>query len=180
MKKALVLLAEGCEEIEAVTVIDVLRRAEFQVVAAGLRDGALTASRGVKLVPDAALDAVNPLDFDAIVVPGGLGGVHKLSADPRVLDAIRAMHQARRWVCAVCAGPLVLQEAGILAGRRVTCYPTAAEQLTAAKRVNERVVVDDHLITSQGPGTSMAFALEIVRRVDSAATAQRVAAGLLA
>ncbi|MCO5067294.1 MAG: DJ-1/PfpI family protein [Kiritimatiellae bacterium] len=180
MKKILVPLAEGCEEIEAVTVVDVLRRAEFEVVTAGLRAGALVASRGVTLVPDVEMTAIQPLDFDAIVVPGGYGGVMNLMKDERVLGAIRALDQAGRWVCAVCAGPLVLQAAGILEGRRVTCYPSAAGQLTATPRVNERVVVDGRLITSQGPGTSMAFALEIVRQVGSASLAQRVASELLA
>ena len=150
------------------------------MTAAGLRAGVLTASRGVKLEPDTTLDAVKPLEFDAIVVPGGYGGVQNLMADARVLETLRAMHDAGRWVCAVCAGPLVLQAAGLLAGKRVTCYPGAAENLTATKFVNERVVVDSALITSQGPGTSLAFALEIVRQLGGAALAQRVASGLLA
>lgn len=180
MKNVLVPLAEGVEEIEVVTVIDVLRRAEFTVVVAGLRDGVIRASRGVRLAPDTTFDAVRPLDFDAMVIPGGNGGVANLMKDARVLDALRAMHGAGRWVCAVCAGPLVLQAAGLLAGARVTCYPGAADQLTATARVNERVVVDGRFITSQGPGTSMAFALEIVRQLGGPALAQRVASGLLA
>lgn len=180
MKQVLVPLAEGVEEIEVVTVIDVLRRAELQVTVAGLRDGVIRASRGVWLAPDTTLDAVQPLDFDAIAIAGGNGGVANLMKDARVLEALRALHRAGRWICAICAGPLVLQAAGVLAGARVTCYPSVADQLTAAARVNERVVVDGHFITSQGPGTSMAFALEIVRQLSGASTAQRVAAGLLA
>ncbi len=178
MKKVLVPLADGCEEIEAVTVVDVLRRAGFEVVAAGLRDGVLTASRGVKLAPDVAFDAVDPLAFDAIVIPGGAGGVQNLLKDGRVPEAVRALHGAGRWVCAICAGPLVLDAAGVLGGVRATCYPGV--ELASTARVNERVVVDGRVITSQGPGTAMAFALEIVRRLDGAANAQRVASGLLA
>ncbi len=180
MKKVLVPLAEGCEEIEAVTVIDVLRRAQFEVVVAGIREGEVVASRGVKLSPDVEFGSINALDFDAIVVPGGYGGVMNLIKDERVLAAIRALDEAGRWVCAVCAGPLVLQAAGVLEGRRATCYPSAAEHLTATPRVNERVVVDGKLITSQGPGTSMAFALEIVRQIGGASLAQRTASELLA
>jgi 4-methyl-5(b-hydroxyethyl)-thiazole monophosphate biosynthesis len=180
MKKILVPLAEGCEEMEAVIIIDTLRRAEFEVVAAGLQDGPLTASRGVRLIPDATLDEVNPLDFDAIVLPGGNRGVANLMADPRVLDALRVMHRAGRWVCAVCAAPLVLQKAGLLGGRQVTCYPGVGEQLTVTRRREEPVVVDDHLITSQGPGTSIAFALEIVRCLGNADLAARVSAGMVA
>lgn len=180
MKKVLVPLADGCEEIEALTVIDVLRRAEFSVVTAGLRDGPCVAAHGVSILPDTTMSAINPMDFDAIVVPGGGGGVMNLMKDERVLDAIRALNSAGRWVAAVCAGPLVLQAAGILAGRRVTCYPACAPDLTATKRVNERVVIDGMLITSQGPGTSMAFALELVRQLGGASLAQRVASALLA
>lgn len=177
MSKVLVLLAEGCEEIEAVTAIDVLRRADFTVTVAGLRAGVISASRGVKLAPDTTLDEASAADFDAIVVPGGYGGVQNLMADDRALEAIRAATRAGRWVCAICAGPLVLEKAGVLAGRRATCYPGVELQTTT--RVNERVVVDGKLITSQGPGTSMAFALEIVKQLGGAALAQKVASGLL-
>jgi 4-methyl-5(b-hydroxyethyl)-thiazole monophosphate biosynthesis len=178
MAKVLVLLAEGCEEIEAVTAIDVLRRAEFHVTVAGLRAGVISASRGVKLAPDALLADVKPLDYDAIVVPGGYGGVQNLLADPRALDAIRALYEAGRWVCSICAGPLVLEKAGVLAGKRATCYPGV--ELSTTTRVEERVVVDGKLITSQGPGTSMAFALEIVKQLGGPALAQKVASALLA
>lgn len=178
MSKILVLLAEGCEEIEAVTVIDVLRRADFTVTVAGLRAGVISASRGVKLAPDTTIDEVKPSEFDAVVVPGGYGGVQNLMADACALDLIRVMHDAGRWVCAICAGPLVLEKAGVLAGRRATCYPGVELQTTT--RVNERVVVDGKLITSQGPGTSMAFALEIVKQLGGVALAQKVASGLLA
>ncbi len=179
MKKILVPLAEGCEEMEAVILIDTLRRAQFEVVAAGLKAGPVTASRGVRLLPDTIIDQVQALDFDAIALPGGNRGVENLMADERVLTAIRALHGAGRWVCAVCAAPLVLQQAGVLEGRRVTCYPSAGEKLTVTRRLADRVVVDDHLITSQGPGTSVAFALEIVRRLGGAELAERVSAGMV-
>ncbi len=179
MKKILVPLAEGCEEMEAVILIDTLRRAQFEVVAAGLKAGPLTASRGVRLLPDTTFDQVQALDFDAIALPGGNQGVQNLMADERVLTAIRALHGAGRWVCAVCAAPLVLQAAGVLEGRRVTCYPSAGEQLTVTRRLTDRVVVDGHLITSQGPGTSVAFALEIVRRLGGDELAEQVAAGMV-
>ncbi len=179
MIKVLVPLAEGVEEMEAVIAIDVLRRAGFTVVTAGLQAGPLTASRGVRLLPDTTLDAVRALDFDALVLPGGKG-VALLKQDARVLDAVRALHAAGRWMCAVCAAPLVLQEAGILVGRRVTCFPGVAAQLTATARLNERVVVDGKLITSQGAGTSLEFALAIVRAVGGDELARRVGAEMVA
>jgi 4-methyl-5(b-hydroxyethyl)-thiazole monophosphate biosynthesis len=179
MIKVLVPLAEGVEEMEAVIAIDVLRRAGFTVVTAGLQAGPLTASRGVRLLPDTTLDDVCALDFDALVLPGGKG-VALLKQDARVLDAVRALHAAGRWMCAVCAAPLVLQEAGILNGRSVTCFPGVTAQLTATARLNERVVVDGKLITSQGAGTSLEFALAIVRAVGGDALARRVGAEMVA
>lgn len=179
MIKVLVPLAEGVEEMEAVIAIDVLRRAGFTVVTAGLQAGPLTASRGVRLLPDTTLDAVRALDFDALVLPGGKG-VALLRQDARVLDAVRALHEAGRWICAVCAAPLVLQEAGILGGRRVTCFPGVAAQLTATARATERVVVDGKLITSQGAGTSLEFALAIVRALGGDALARTVGTEMVA
>ena len=179
MSRILVPLAEGVEEMEAVIVIDTLRRAGFEVVAAGLKAGPLTASRGVRLIPDTTLDEVRAADFDALVLPGGKG-VALLRQDARVLNAVRTLHAAGRWVCAVCAAPLVLQEAGILAGRRVTCFPGVAEELTATRRLADRVVVDGNLITSQGAGTTLEFALEIVRQMGGAALAERVGEAMVA
>lgn len=179
MSKVLVPLAEGVEEMEAVIVIDTLRRAGFEVVTAGLKAGPLTASRGVRLIPDTTLDEVHAESFDALVLPGGKG-VGLLRQDARVLQAVRTLHAQGRWVCAVCAAPLVLQDAAILAGRKVTCFPGVAEQLTVVARQPGRVVVDGRLITSQGAGTSLEFALEIVRQLGGAALAQRVAREMVA
>jgi 4-methyl-5(b-hydroxyethyl)-thiazole monophosphate biosynthesis len=180
MARVLVPLAEGCEEIEAVTIIDTLRRAGWDVVAAGTTRGTITASRGVKLVPDTTIDQVDAASFDLVVVPGGNQGVENLQADERVLGMLRAFNAAGKTVAAVCAGPLVLQKAGILDGRKITCYPSAAPLITAAKRVDDRVVIDGNVITSQGPATSMQFALAIIAHVDGNAKAKHVADGLLA
>lgn len=163
MKNVLIPLAKGVEEMEVVILVDVLRRARLDVVTASLLDNPVTASRGVRLVPDKLWQDVNPAAFDALAIPGGAGGVDNLMNDPRVLDAVRDFDRAGKWIAAVCAGPLVLQKAGILAGRRVTCHPGVAARLTATPRLNDRVVVDGHLVTSQGPGTSFEFALTLVR-----------------
>lgn len=179
MSKVLVPLAEGVEEMEAVIVIDTLRRARFEVVTAGLKEGPLTASRGVRLIPDTTLDAVNVGDFDALVLPGGKG-VQLLLADERVLSAVRSVHRNGRWVAAVCAAPLVLQKAGILDGRKATCFPGVAQQLTATRRLEDRVVVDGRIITSQGAGTSLEFALEIVRQLGGRNLAGQVAEEMVA
>lgn len=186
MASALVPLAVGVEEMEAVIVVDVLRRAGWNVRTAAVRAGAgsvpgapLTASRGVRLLADAEWDEVRPDDFDVLVLPGGAGGTKVLRSFQPLLDAIRRFAQAGKWTCAVCAAPLVLQEAGILRGRSATCHPGVRGELTEARRSDERVVMDGRIVTSQGPGTTFEFALAIVRAVDGDAVAERVRGGLV-
>ncbi len=183
MKRILVPLVDGVEEMEAVVAIDTLRRAGFAVDVAGLRSGGepalVTASRGVRLLPDCAWPADLPGAYDALVLPGGKG-VAQLRAEVRVVEAVRAFDRAGRWVCAICAAPLVLQDAGVLAGCRAACFPGVSAQLTSAVRVEDPVVVDGRIITSRGAGTSLAFALEIVRQLAGAQVADDVAAVMVA
>ena len=179
MPTVLVPLANGVEEMEAVIIIDVLRRAQWSVTTAGVDEGTITASRGVRLVPDKPWSAITPADFDILMIPGGGPGVERLLADARVLDAVRAFDRAGKRIGAVCAGPLVLQAAGILAGRKATCHPGVADRLTVTPRLTDRVVVDGRLITSQGPGTSFEFALAMVRLVEGAAKADALAKAMV-
>ncbi len=162
MVKALVPLANGVEEMEAVIIIDVLRRAGWSVTTAGLQAGPVTASRQVRLVPDGTWDEVNPAEYDWIVIPGGAPGTRELIADDRVIAALQAHARAGRWLGAVCAGPTVLHTAGLLDGKRVTSHPAVADRLDTADRCDDPVVIDGQLVTSQGPGTSFDFALTIV------------------
>ncbi len=164
MPKVLVPLAQGCEELEAVTVVDLLRRAEFQVLTAGLEEGPVRASRGTVLLPDATLEQIQGQAFDLVALPGGLPGADHLNADERIHRLLRETHARGGWVAAICAAPRVLADAGLLRGRRATSYP---EALTPAQRegvrfVEEPVVVDDRVITSRGPGTAMDFALALI------------------
>lgn len=179
MTRVLVPMAEGVEEMEAVIVIDALRRAKWEVVAVALKKGVVTASRNVKIVPDTSWGEVDPSSFDIIVVPGGSRGVENLRADARVLEAIRQHHQAGKLVAAVCAGPLVLQEAGILSGRTVTSHPGEAARITEARRIDQPVVVDGDIITSQGAGTCFEFALAIIARVEGPRKAKEVAESMV-
>ncbi|HEY8239910.1 MAG TPA: DJ-1 family glyoxalase III [Kiritimatiellia bacterium] len=180
MARVLVPLADGCEELEAVAIIDTLRRAEWDVVVAGLKEGTVTASRGVKLVPDTTLDEVDLDSFDLVVLPGGNNGVVNLMADERILGALRRFRAAGKTIAAVCAAPLVLQKAGVIDGMKMTCYPSVAPQITKATRLGDKVVIDGKLITSQGPGTSIAFALAIIEHVDGREKSARVAEGMVA
>lgn len=179
MTRVLVPMADGTEEMEAVIVIDTLRRAKWEVVAAGVKQGVITASRGVKIVPDATWDEVDPLEFDVIVIPGGARGVESFLGEERLLAAIRAMHAAGKIVAAVCAGPLALQKAGILEGCKATCHPDLAEKMTASQWVDAPVVTDGRIVTSQGAGTCFQFALAIVAKVDGSEKAQAVARGMV-
>ena len=165
MATVLVPLAHGCEELEAVTVIDLLRRARVEVVVAGLESGPVTASRGVVLMPDTTLDEVLECDFDMIALPGGGGGAQRLEADPRIISLLQRMTEADRYVTAICAAPKVLASAGLLQGRRATSYPGALDGISGPTYTDESVVQDGRIITSQGPGTAMDFALALIERL---------------
>ena len=179
MTRVLVPLSDGTEEIEAVIVIDTLRRANWEVVAVGMKKGIVTASRGVKIVPDAAFDDIDPSTFDILVVPGGAKGVENFLQEERLHEAIRRLHRAGKIVAAVCAGPLVLQQAGVLSGCKVTCHPDHAAKITQAQWMNEPVVIDGNIMTSQGPGTCFKFALAILSKVEGPEKAKAVARGMI-
>ena len=160
--RVLVPLAEGFEELEAVAVIDVLRRSGAEVVVAGLKEGPVKASRGVVMVADTTMAAVAGQTFDAVVLPGGAEGAKRLAADPDVERALRAARDGGKVVAAICAAPVVvLHPHGFLQGKRATCHPSLAASLPGY--ADERVVLDGRTLTSQGPGTALEFALELVR-----------------
>jgi 4-methyl-5(b-hydroxyethyl)-thiazole monophosphate biosynthesis len=176
----LVPLAEGFEEIEAVTVVDVLRRAGLEVVLAGLAPGAVRGAHGIVLATDGALDDVCADDVRMLVLPGGMPGTKHLREDERVLGLVRALERAGRPVAAICAAPTVLAEAGVLAGRRVTSYPSVRAQLGPAEVVAEPSVVrSGSIVTSQGVGTALEFALELVSELCGPARAHELREALL-
>lgn len=180
MKRALVLIADGSEEIEAVTVIDILRRAGIEVVVAGLSDDPITASRGVRLIPDRTLDGLQVTDFDVLVLPGGNGGTEAFEADDRVQAMIKAAASADMFLAAICAAPRALHKAGVLTGKRVTSYPGALDKHDGTYTyVEEAVVRDGNLITSRGPGTALDFALSLVDRLGGYSARRAVEAPLI-
>ncbi len=178
MSKVLVLLAQGCEEIEAVTVIDILRRAGIEVVSAGLDDLPVRASRGVMLLPDTTLDLALRHGFDMIVLPGGQPGTDNLKADQRVIHLLQQTAQQGKFVAAICAAPSVLAAAGLLDGKQATCFPTCLDGFPKVKLQTAAVAEDGKLITSRGPGTAMDFALTLVERLTGKAKRHEVEAGL--
>ena len=178
MPKVLVPLAPGCEEIEAVTIIDILRRAGIEVVSAGLDAHPVRASRGVMLLPDTTLDAALGHDYDMIVLPGGQPGTNNLKADARILELVKRMMQQGKYVAAICAAPAVLATAGLLDGKRATSFPGALNAFPQVQQQHAAVVEDGRLITSRGPGTAMDFALVLVEQLAGRAKRMEVEAGL--
>lgn len=176
MATALVLLADGFEEIEAVTIIDVLRRGDVAVTTASLSGQQVKGSHDISVRSDTLLDSVSVDDFDALVLPGG-PAAKTLREEPRVQAAIRRAAQTGKLLAAVCAAPTALEAAGVLAGKRATAYPGSA--LPSASYVEERVVEDGDVVTSRGPGTTMAFALKLVERLSGAEAARKTGERLL-
>ncbi len=179
-RAVLVPLAPGFEEIEAVTVIDVLRRAGVVVRVAGLDARRVTGSHGITLETDCLLDEVVPDELAMLVLPGGMPGTTNLAADGRILELVRALERSGRKVGAICAAPLVLERAGVLAGREVTAYPGVRDRLPSARVLAAPAVVrSGPLLTSQGVGTALDFALALVEDLCGAARARELAAAML-
>lgn len=180
MTRALIPVANGSEELETVTLVDILRRAGWEVVLAGIQGkGFITASRGVKIVPDAQWEKLDLSSFDLIVLPGGLDGTHALCANDGVQEALRIFNIEEQWIGAICAAPLALHKAGILKKRAFTCYPGTEKGMNRTDRSDEPVVVDGHIVTSQGPGTAIPFALKLVELIDGANAAEQVSSAMI-
>lgn len=181
MASVLVPLAQGCEELEAITVVDLLRRAGIDVVTAGLDDRPVRASRGSVLLPDMNLEQALQGNYDMVVLPGGLPGADHLDNDERVHDLLKSMAGSGGYTAAICAAPKVLARAGLLQGRRATSYPGAfaPESVPGLEYVDQAVVTDGKVITSRGPGTAMDFALELIEKLAGREKRDEVEAALL-
>ena len=179
MVKVLVPLADGCEELEAVTIIDLLRRAGVEGVTAGLKPGIVKASRDVQLVPDVTLDVALQDDYDMVVLPGGMPGASHLKEDARILALLKKMAAAGKYTAAICAAPMVLAEAGVLDGKQATSYPGFLDALPGVTVSAAAVVQDGKVLTSRGPGTAMDFALALVEVLTGSEKRQQVEAALV-
>lgn len=177
--RCLIPIAEGSESLETVVIVNVLRRAGIDVTLASTT-GVLQVSctRGISLIANAQFEAVVDQIFDMVILPGGERGAQALGGHAGVIACLTAQRMAHRWYGAICAAPaLALQPHGLLDGKQATCYPAFREQLLHF--VDQPVVVDGHCITSQGPATAMAFALQIIECLTDPATRRTVAADLL-
>jgi 4-methyl-5(b-hydroxyethyl)-thiazole monophosphate biosynthesis len=181
-RTVLVPLAEGFEEIEAVTIVDVLRRAGVGVTTAALgKAREVKGAHGVVVSADTTLEDARKKRWDAVVLPGGMPGATNLRDDARVREALCAVVEQGGTAAAICAAPIALEAAGLLKGRKATAYPGFREELkSASARVADRVVTDGPIVTSCGPGTAMEFALTLAERFAGRETATSVRSGMLA
>jgi protein deglycase len=179
-KKVLVPIADGTEEIEAVCIIDTLRRAGAEVTVASV-SGKLqvTASRGVKIAADALIGDCVGKTYDLVVLPGGMPGATNLRDSKELIGILKSQEQEGRLYGAICAAPaVVLQHHGLIGKRKATCYPSCAKELSNAD-TGSRVVVDGNLVTSQGPGTAIEFALRLAELLFDKAKAVEVGKAML-
>jgi 4-methyl-5(b-hydroxyethyl)-thiazole monophosphate biosynthesis len=163
----LVPLAQGCEELEAVTIIDLLRRAGVEVITASLQPGPVQCSRGTVLIADTELQHIMNQTFDMIVLPGGLPGADHLRDDIHVQELLKTMAAAGKYTAAICAAPKALAAAGLLNDRKATAYPGVLESLSlpSTKITTSAIEDDDKIVTSRGPGTAMDFALYLIEKL---------------
>ena len=176
MASVLIPLAQGCEELEAVTVIDLLRRADIRVVTAGLDGETVVASRMTQLIPDVKLEDVMQDSFDMMVLPGGLPGADYLNADARIHALIKRLNAANKWLAAICAAPKIFATAGLLDNKKATSFPGTLDDMVipGMQYQTTAVVVDGNVVTSRGPGTAMDFALMLIELLVSAARRKMV------
>ena len=179
-KNVLVPIADGSEEIEAVCIIDVLRRAGAEVTVASVGELQVTASRGVKLVADKRMVSCVETTYDLIVLPGGMPGAEHLRDSKPLVKMLKRQQEEGRLYAAICASPaVVFKHHHLLGQRRATCHPGFADQLDNTEAVEERVVVDGTCITSRAPGTAIEFALKLVELLYDKEKAQKVAQPML-
>lgn len=178
--RVLVPIANGTEEMEAVIIIDMLRRASIDVVVAGDAN-IVTCSRGVRIIPDITIEDIRDDDtFDALVLPGGAQGVEAFVSNPSLEQIVRKHREGKRLVGAICAAPVVLHEWGLLARSQVvTSHPSVQKEMSGYSYVLDRVATDGRVITSRGAGTAFEFALALIKRLVDDATAARVASDIV-
>ncbi|WP_457593530.1 DJ-1 family glyoxalase III [Hydrogenimonas sp.] len=180
MARICVPLAEGFEEIEAVSLVDVMRRGGIEVVLAGVNGELITGANGITVKADTDIKYVIADDLDMIVLPGGWGGTHVLAENETVQQLLRDMKAKEKTIGAICAAPFALKAAGVL-GERYTCYPSVEEQIgTEGYTDKEKVVIDGNVMTSRGPGTAICFGLAIVKKFVGEETYLQLKEGLLA
>jgi len=176
-----VMLADGFEEIEAITAVDVLRRAEIDVYTVSISDSkTVTGSHKIPVIADILLPDADLNSAEMIVLPGGMSGTNNLYNNSELEKSIAHRIENNKWIAAICAAPIILGKRGYLKGLEAICYPGFEEDLAGASIKNEKVVISKNIITSKGPGTSLDFALAIVSVLKDENTAKKLRAGMQA
>jgi 4-methyl-5(b-hydroxyethyl)-thiazole monophosphate biosynthesis len=179
-KDVLVAVADGIEEIETVCIVDTLRRGGASVTVAAVAQLEITASRGVKLVADKSISDCTDQQYNLIALPGGMGGAEYLRDCTELIEMLKAQKQQGKLYAAMCASPaVILSHHGLIDDKKATCHPALADKLVCKEKLTGRVVVDGNCITSQGPGTALEFAIELVRQLFGDERAKQVAGPML-
>jgi len=176
--RVMIPLANGFDGIEALTVVDVLRRAKIKVDTVGVIGSVIQSKNGVKVIVDRTLNQINPSEYDVVILPGGSPGYQNLGRSAKIIEILKTFNNQNKLICAICGAPTILAKAGLLDNKKATIYP-GFEKMLAYPR-DRPVVVDGNVITSQGPGTAIDFALKIVARILNPAEAQRLRKELVA
>jgi len=179
MKTALLILADGFEEIEAVAVIDILRRGGVDLTVAGLEDTEVTGEQELKVTAETTLPTIAERAFDIVILPGGDDAVDELEKSQSVKELLLRRHENRQLVAAICAAPRLLDAWGILDNRAATSYPEAKAEMKACRYLEDQVVRDGHVLTSRGPGTAMAFAYAILEALGETSAANTLREGMI-
>jgi len=172
--------AEGFEEIEAVTIVNVLRRAEIEAVTVSVTgDKTVRGSRGIPVCTDILFDEADYSDCEMIILPGGMPGTTNLLEHGGLMEKIKSFGEEKKYLAAICAAPMIFGKLGLLKGKKATIYPGMEENLVGAKSTGGRIVIDENIITSKGPGTTMEFALALVGLLKSKELAAQIRKRLL-
>ena len=181
MAKLFICMAEGCEEVEALTAVDLIRRAGIEIDLVSISDEKrIKGSHNIEIGLDKVFDEIKLGDYDGLILPGGMPGTNYLKEDKRVIEAVQRYAAEKKLVAAICAAPTVFGYAGILEGKNATCYPGMEDGLSDAIKKTDEVVVDGNIITSRGMGTAIAFGLSIVAYFTDEDTAKKLSKSIVA
>ncbi len=178
IKKAIVPLADGLEEIEAITIIDILRRAKIEITTAGLTNNSILGSHNIKIESDTTIDKIDSDNFDIIVLPGGMPGTINLMNNQKVIQLIQDMNNSNKIIGAICAAPMVLYHAGILDNKKFTMHPGVIGKIPLSP-LPDQIMEDGNIITGQASGAAVLFSLKLVEKICGSPVKQEVNKGVL-
>ena len=177
--KVAVYFATGYEEVEALAVVDVLRRGGVDVSMVGVTGKSVASARQISINMDQTIDEVNHDEIDMMVLPGGIPGVDNVKANETLIQNLKAFKKEGKWIAAICAGPTILGELGLLEGEKATCYPGCEDALVGATVVNERTVISNKIITGKGAGAALEFGLAILSVIKGEEAAHKIAKAMI-